>query len=495
MVALVTLGLGVGAIVTYEEQRSFLYQRVDEQVRAALAPVSFSLSRRYGAGAAALPALAHALGHRAPPRLPRIVRHNGARALGFLPPGTFGELVGHNGRVIGQAILFRYGAQRLPALPRHLPSSSVRDPRLFTFTSAGTAYRAVAISVPAGTEVVAVSLRDAQATLGQLVLVEALVGAGVLISLVALGGVVIQLGLRPLRRIETTASEIAHGDLSRRIEPVKTRNEVGRLAGSLNDMLAQIERAFADRAASEERLRQFVADASHELRTPLAAIRGYAELHRLGALEHPEELVHALRGIESEARRMGVLVEDLLTLARLDELPSARGSQVDVGELAQQLLDAVRPTAPERQLELLREPGEAVVAGDADRLRQALANLVRNAIIHTPSGTPVQVAVARRGASVVIEVRDRGPGLPPVAPERLFERFWRAERGRRRGPGGSGLGLAIVKAIVEADHGRVQAENAPGGGAVFRITLPASTPAAGRAGADQATLSQASANS
>jgi two-component system OmpR family sensor kinase len=496
MVALVGLALLAGAIVTYAEQRSFLYQRADQQLRSALAPVSFALSRRYGVGAAALPALAHARRPRPRPRLrsPAVLRHRARRALAFLPPGSFGELVGDNGRVIGQAILFRYGAQRPPALPRRLARerSSLSAPRMFTFTADGSAYRAVAITVPDGAEVVAVSLRDVQATLGRLVLVEALVGAGVLAMLIVVGGLVIQLGLRPLRRIERTACEIAHGDLSRRIEPADLRTEVGRLAASLNDMLAQIERAFADRRASEERLRQFVADASHELRTPLAAIRGYAELHRLGALRDTRQLARALGHIEAEARRMSTLVEDLLTLARLDELPMRQAGEVDLGALAQQALKAVRPAAPDRSIGLeVCGPGELVVCGDAGRLRQMLENLLRNAIIHTPAGTPVQVTVCRRGARVITEVRDHGPGLPAVAPGRIFERFWRSERGRRRGPGGAGLGLAIVKAVVDAHGGQIQAENAPGGGASFRVTLPASAgrcaePASGVAPASDA---------
>jgi two-component system OmpR family sensor kinase len=279
-----------------------------------------------------------------------------------------------------------------------------------------------------------------------------------------------------------TAGKIAGGDLSQRVEATDPRNEVGRLGVAFNGMLDRLEVAFEQRQESEDRLRQFLADASHELRTPLSSIRGYAELFRIGAARSPEDTEKAMRRIEEEASRMGVLVEDLLALARLDEVREAEHGPVDLVALARDAVDDARAAAPERAIELRVEGGEggsgaAVVEGNAHQLRQVLGNLLRNALVHTPEGTSIEVTVepaaGAAGATRVV-VRDHGPGLPAsVAPEELFERFWRAEGGRARGQGGAGLGLAIVAGIVAAHHGRVQARNAPGGGAEFVVSLPA----------------------
>ncbi len=256
--------------------------------------------------------------------------------------------------------------------------------------------------------------------------------------------------------------------------PSDSSTEVGRLGRSLNDMLGQIETAFAARRDSEDRLRRFLADASHELRTPLAAIRGYAELFRIGAADDPETLARAMSRIESEAVRMGVLVEDLLLLAQLDQVPEPRRVLVDLSQLAEQAVDDLRVTAPGRVVSL-QTGDHATVLGDPDQLRQLLANLTRNAVIHTPAGTPVALSVDRRGDDVVLVVRDYGPGLPAGAGEALFERFWRSEGGRTRGRGGAGLGLAIADAIVRAHLGTIAADNAPGGGARFVVTLAAAS--------------------
>jgi two-component system OmpR family sensor kinase len=275
------------------------------------------------------------------------------------------------------------------------------------------------------------------------------------------------------------AGEIAHGDLARRVSPANQRTEVGRLGSSLNEMLVQIEQAFADRGESEDRLRRFLSDASHELRTPLASIRGYAELFRLGAANEPEELERAMARIEAEATRMGVLVENLLMLARLDELPEMRLVPVDLRELAEHAAEDTRAVAPKREVRLTANDAVWVHA-DAEQLRQVLANLTRNAVIHTPAETAIEISVRREGERAVLEVRDHGPGLPADTGDLVFDRFWRTEGGRSRGRGGSGLGLAIVKAIMQAHHGEVHAGNAPGGGAIFRVTLTI-MPAARRA--------------
>jgi two-component system OmpR family sensor kinase len=319
--------------------------------------------------------------------------------------------------------------------------------------------------------VIAVPLREVDQTLARLILVEALVATGVILGLIALGWVVIRLGLRPLERMGRVASEIANGNLSRRVSPDNQRTEVGRLGSSLNQMLQQIEQAFAGRSESEDRLRRFLSDASHELRTPLASIRGYAELFRLGAASEPGEIDRAMARIEAEAARMGVLVDNLVLLARLDELPEMRFVPVDLTELAEHAAQDTRAVAPARAVRLTAG-GPIRVLGDPEQLRQVLANLTRNAVIHTPPDTAIEISVRRDGDQAVLEVRDHGPGLPDGAGDRVFDRFWRTEGGRSRGRGGSGLGLAIVKAIVQAHHGEVHPSNASDGGAVFRLTLP-----------------------
>ena len=494
---LVACGLAAGAVVTYAEQRSFLLDRVDQQVQSAVGPLSFQLGvdgRRAPNGPDS----------GAPAPASRSPRHGGPVGAGAtLPPGTFGALLGRGGGVI-KARTFSYGerSQPRPVVPVRFPVSTAAG-SLHTFTvrshgASGQSYRAAAVRTFDGrTLLVAVPLREVNQTLHRLIVVELLVGAGVILALIALGAIVIRVGLRPLSRIGQTASEIAAGDLSRRVEPSDSDTEVGRLGRSLNDMLGQIETAFAARRDSEDRLRRFLADASHELRTPLAAIRGYAELFRIGAADDPETLARAMSRIESEAVRMGVLVEDLLLLAQLDQVPEPRRVVVDLSELAEQAVDDLRVTAPGRAVTLERTD-QATVLGDPDQLRQLLANLTRNAVIHTPSGTPVALSVRRRGDDVALVVRDYGPGLPAGAGATLFERFWRSEGGRSRGHGGAGLGLAIADAIVNAHLGTIVADDAPGGGARFIVTLPAASSAPKpqaprspslRGGASQETLS------
>jgi two-component system, OmpR family, sensor kinase len=464
LVALVAIGLGVAAIVTYEEQRSFLLTRVNQQVADSRLPVAVTLGLIHPG----VPAARRVAPGATPGRAPTT----------FQTSGTYGVLLDASGKVI-ESHSFTYGepAPSPPALPAKLPISQFRATRLPLFTvdsksGSSLRYRAAAFSMPGGRVlVIAVPLTEVDQTLARLILVEVLVGVGVILGLIALGWAVIRLGLRPLERIGRVASEIAHGDLTRRVSPDNQRTEVRRLGSSLNEMLVQIEQAFADRGESEDRLRRFLSDASHELRTPLASIRGYAELFRLGAANEPEELERAMARIEAEATRMGVLVENLLLLARLDELPEMRLVPVDLGELAVHAAQDTRAVAPEREIRLTAN-GAVRVLGDPEQLRQLLANLTRNAVIHTPAETAIEIVLRREDDRAVLEVRDHGPGLPADAGDRVFDRFWRTEGGRSRGRGGSGLGLAIVKAIVQAHHGEVHAANAPGGGAIFRVTLP-----------------------
>jgi two-component system OmpR family sensor kinase len=303
-----------------------------------------------------------------------------------------------------------------------------------------------------------------------------LIGLAVAAIAAALGSWAVTRSLRPLREVETTAAAIADGDFARRMPEAGQDTEVGRLTRALNGMLAHIESAIRSREESRDRMRQFVADASHELRTPLAAIRGYAELHRQGAVP-PEEVPATFARVEGEARRLGTLVEDLLELARLDEHRPMREEPVDLAVLAVDTAASIRALDPAREVRVGDGAGgpvqPLVVTGDGDRLRQVLANLAGNAVAHTPAGTPVEITVARTDGWAVVDVVDHGPGVPPEHRERIFERFARLDASRTRGRGGgAGLGLSIVESVVDAHHGSVEVLETPGGGATFRVRLP-----------------------
>ena len=357
------------------------------------------------------------------------------------------------------------------------------------------------------------NLAEIEYAVSQLVWIDLLVGFAVLIALAAVGAAIVRTSLRPLVEIEQTAGAIAAGDLTRRVpdpEPDagEPKTELGRLSRALNAMLAQIEAAFTARALSETtaraaessardaadaaklsearavrseaKMRQFVADASHELRTPLTTIRGFAELYRQGAVAGPDEVAKLVRRIEDEAARMGLLVEDLLLLARLDrERPLTLGP-VELPVLAMDAVQAARATAPDRTIELdIRDSGDDLIAyGDDARLRQVIGNLMTNALVHTPPEASVTLRLsAEAGNQAVIEIVDTGPGLSPAQMEHVFERFYRADEARTRRTDrtatGTGLGLAIVAAIVRAHNGSVEVLSEPGTGATFRVTLPA----------------------
>ncbi|MEV6298376.1 ATP-binding protein [Actinoplanes sp. NPDC051861] len=350
------------------------------------------------------------------------------------------------------------------------------------------------------------------AVIARLVWVDFLVGVGVLIALATVGAALVRQSLIPLIQIERTAARIAAGDLTQRVpdpeeDGGEATTELGRLSIALNSMLTQIESAFIARAQSEqaaraaehvareaadaaqrsesralqseEKMRQFVADASHELRTPLTTIRGFAELYRQGAVSDPEAVARLVRRIEDEAARMGLLVEDLLLLARLDRERPLTLAPVELPVLAMDAVQAAQATAPDREitLEVRDEPERLVAYGDDARLRQVIGNLMTNAVVHTPPGASVTLRLyAGAGDRAVVEVADTGPGLGPEQAERVFERFYRADGARTRKTDreatGTGLGLAIVAAIVRAHQGSVEVLSESGQGATFRVSLP-----------------------
>jgi two-component system OmpR family sensor kinase len=304
-----------------------------------------------------------------------------------------------------------------------------------------------------------------------LLVVDLTVTAAVIAALILLGYIVVRIGMRPLEDIERTAAEIAAGDLSRRIEQDDPSTEVGRLGASLNTMLGYIEDAFLQQEASQQQLRQFLADASHELRTPTTSIRGYAELFRRGAQSRPEDLALSMRRIEEEAIRMGLLVDDLLLLARLDQGRELEMRELSISDLA---LDAAADTqaiAPDRKITVEVAP-DVMVTGDLSRLHQVVLNLLQNALKHTPEMTPIELRVTEEGDRARVEIIDHGPGIAKEHLPHIFERFYRADPSRTRGSGGSGLGLAIVESIVSAHHGTVRVESVLGSGTTITMELP-----------------------
>ncbi|PTA43434.1 cell wall metabolism sensor histidine kinase WalK [Micromonospora sp. RP3T] len=408
----------------------------------------------------------------------------------------------------------RFEERDLPPWPANAAGfrERVGDPSTVRARDSSVRWRVLYTPLPNGQmALIGEHLTDVDQAVRQLIWIDLLVGGAVLIILASVGAGIVRTSLKPLVEIERTAGAIAGGDLTRRVpDPEEGRacptSELGRLSRALNAMLAQIEAAFTARAASEaaarsaetgardaaalaqaseararrseERMRQFIADASHELRTPLTTIRGFAELYRQGAARAPEQTADLLRRIEDEASRMGLLVEDLLLLARMDRERPIALAPVELPVLASEAVEAARVVDPERQVELELEPGAGplVVLGDDARLRQVIGNLMTNALTHTPPDAAVTLRLrAEAGNVAVVEVADTGPGLTPEQSERVFERFYRVDAARTRraaGPTSTGLGLAIVAALVAAHHGTVEVVDTPGGGATFRVKLP-----------------------
>jgi two-component system OmpR family sensor kinase len=363
-----------------------------------------------------------------------------------------------------------------------LPSNNDVGPVPITVGSvdgAGVQWRVVSVRSPAGRLVtVAYDLSDILQTVRSLVWLQLGIGAAVLLVLGLAGSWVVHRSLRPLTEVEKTAAAIAAGQLDRRVPERDPRTEVGRLSLALNGMLAQIQRAFASSEASaekartsEERMRRFITDASHELRTPLTTMRGFAELYRQGAARDMEMVMSR---IESESRRMGLLVDDLLLLARLDAQRPIEQHRVDLLALATDAVHDAQAVAPSRNItmEVLDGPGTPEVLGDEPRLRQVLGNLVANALQHTPETADITVRVGTDAGDAILEVVDEGPGMSQQDALRVFERFYRTDSSRARISGGSGLGLSIVDSLVQAHGGIVTVTTAPGQGCRFYVSLP-----------------------
>ncbi len=431
-----------------------------------------------------------------------------------LPPNQAGDNPFPRGRfdMYRTVLVFDSGGRQLPSpAPDEISPPDVgsfdglrekADDGPFTVESVDGQDRwriAVVTQSDGGVAVPAISLRQVEATVDLLLVIDLAVMIVVLFLLALVAASVVRIGLRPLIRMERTSTEITAGDLTRRVGDADPHTESGRLGIALNSMLDRIESEVAARTASEQRIRQFAADASHELRTPLTSIRGFAELYRRGGAPPGPLLDETMSRIEAEAARMGLLVEDMLLLARLDRQRELRRRPVDLLALAADTIRDAHARRPDRPVRLASFGGDqgafepVTVLGDEHRLRQVATNLVANALQHTPPHTDITVRVGRLGAYrprrraaaavgeqlprhtpiAVLEVADNGPGVPPEHAERIFERLYRADPSRARRNGGSGLGLSIVEAIVSSHGGRVELETSPGQGAAFRVLLPA----------------------
>lgn len=473
LMLLVLIALAVSGFVARATLHSYLISRIDTQLRSVAQP-----TQEHGIGG--------------------LSDHGGDRADG--EGGLYSDYVTEVTDATGAiAVPLRQNLvdprQPLPKLPR-LTAAQVRasGARYLTVDAVrgGDHWRLLVEPIKlgdgsTGTFLIAQNLDDVDNTVDHLTVLLLVIGAAALVVLAGAGYLIVRASLRPLGEVERTAAKIAAGDLSERVPQSDPRTEVGQLSGALNTMLAELERAFAQRAESEaaarkseDRMRRFVADASHELRTPLTSIRGFAELYRQGAVRGEADVLRVMGRIEDEARRMGLLVEDLLLLARLDqERPLAR-APVDLLALLSDAVHDAKAMAPQRSitLELGKTEPPPVVIGDEARLRQVLGNLVSNAVRHTPAGTPITLGLGTRrheptGTFVVdVSVADTGPGMSEEQAARVFERFYRADAARNRSDGGTGLGLAIVSALVAGHGGAVDVATAPGQGARFTITLP-----------------------
>jgi two-component system OmpR family sensor kinase len=361
-----------------------------------------------------------------------------------------------------------------PAVDVEQAEAAARTQQPFTVGSSGAddvRFRVVARPTSAGWWLTAIPLTDVDDTIRNLITVEAIAAAIVLALLAAVAWWVVRLGIRPIKQMTRTAERIASGDLSQRVPEVPASTEAGQLGLALNHMLERLDTAFTERAESQQRLRRFIADASHELRTPVTTIRGYAELYRVGGLAERTQLDEAMRRTEQEAVRMARLVDDLLNLAKHDQARPLEHRPVDLTRLVADAARDAGAVAPDRTITTHLD-GPVVVSGDEDRLRQVVANIVGNALVHTPTTSPIELRVVTNRGGAEIAVIDHGPGMSPEVAARVTQRFYRADPARARDRGGSGLGMSIADATVVAHGGSIVVNSAPGEGTTVTVTLP-----------------------
>jgi two-component system OmpR family sensor kinase len=390
-----------------------------------------------------------------------------------VPTATSITLLDINGNLIGQ-VGGELGGKNFALTGMKINEVSQYKNRPFTIDGKDGQpdIRALAQMLPTGmgSVIVADSLEKVDKTLGQLRFLFLILGLIALIAIAMAARWIIALGLKPLEAVEDTAEAIAGGNLSARLPAAKPNTEVGRLTTSLNTMLSRIEESFTARVESENKLRRFVADASHELRTPLTAIRGFAELHRQGAVIGEEKTKELINRIEKESVRMSSLVEDLLLLARLDQSRELAKEPVDLNTIITEAVASAKAAGPNHPIEIKLGASEIFVLGDSQRIHQVIANLLANARAHTPNGTKISITAIQGASETTIEVSDNGPGLSKADQRRIFERFYRADSSRVRNSGeGNGLGLSIVDAVMKAHGGYVSVKSEEGAGATFTL--------------------------
>jgi len=475
-VVVAAIGIGASDFAANAELRVFLIRQVDSQlssvaggtvsrlVRAGIAPnIDDSMMTTEGSPSSTVPS--------ASPEFHPVSPLRG------VPTATAVTLLDPTGVVLGQlgGDISNGGSQATFA-GMTLAQVARTKGKAFTVNTEHphASTRAISFVLPSnlGSVVISVSLNSVERTLHELSWLFLLISIAVLLLIGLISRWLITLSLRPLLEVEVIAAAIADGDLSARLPELQPSTEVGRLTQSLNTMLGRIEESFAQKNASESKLRRFVADASHELRTPLTAIRGFAELHRQGAVTGEVKVKELVGRIEKESIRMGSLVEDLLLLARMDEARPNALEPVDLTHLIEESVASARAAGPDHPI-TLKVPEDLYVLGDTKRIHQALGNLLANARTHTLSGTPISVIANSNEFETTVSVTDAGPGLSAQDQTRIFERFFRVDPSRARHAGeGSGLGLSIVDAVMRAHGGKVSVASELGRGATFTLHFP-----------------------
>jgi two-component system OmpR family sensor kinase len=465
VVLLSAMGFLASDVAAQTLMRSYLTQQMDSEL-LSVAGGSFPRVERAGIAREARESQSDDDGDEDQPNVP----------LQRVPTSISLTLIGPAGIVLGQIGGDLNSTEITSYLQSLTPEQVIeRGNKPFTIEAPQSDFRVIAQRLPTGlgTVVVAQSFEDIDRTLLRLQGLFILIGLVMILFIALASRKVITVGLRPLATVEATAERIAEGDLTARLPDIKPNTEVGRLVNTLNMMLGRIEESFAARVDSESKLRRFVADASHELRTPITAIRGFAELHRQGAVTGEEKTKELIGRIENESKRMGSLVEDLLLLARLDQSREMKAEPVNLSKLVSDAVESARAAGPNHVVNFSNSDDEIYALGDNDRIHQVVANLLANARTHTPAGTKIDVSVIQSEDGVRIRIADNGPGLSEKDQSRIFERFYRADASRVRTDGeGTGLGLSIVDAVMRAHAGQVSVESELGKGAAFTLFFP-----------------------